>query len=517
MVVALACWPAVAGLAQELLPDGTLVLRPEDCSRLAASQGINVRAAERFLRSQRRGIDVARTGHYPTLDLTASIVRQAPTISIGPGISFPHESKELHALLSQPVFDGGMTKLNVAMARIDSQIAEYDLQRARGIAALLAQEAAYEVLRAQEMLQVTLYSLTSLTEHLRVAADRYTEGHVAYFDVVAAEAQVAGAKQQLTSAEARVERAKVDLKTLLDLDLDQELEVREGLKPRPPDMEVEDMVKIAVCMRADFDSARKAAERMAAESYYPLVADLPQIGLFADYRRGTAFFSLPKDQVTYGVQGTFSIFDGGLGRHQRRQYREKVEAAKLQAEGLADQVVQQASHAYIAVEEQEEIIASAEAAEVTARTQLRISALRYENDVATGQEVLDSQAVLALAQATVVDAEYEYNLAAMRLQLAMGVIGSRLVGTVDWGRGLKCYVYDRYGEGRAALWAEEGEWRVRLASGGQRLKLRPLDKPERRLKGSVTFRLTEDPARLTAPGLDGAELLALLQSATVEG
>ena len=526
IVALLACWAGGAAVAQEATAEGALVLRPEDCARLAVVNGLNVRAAEQFLKGQRRGIDVARTGYFPTLGLTGSVTRQAPTVEINipsggggaGGISFPAESREVRALVDQPVFDGGLTKLNVALARIDSQIAEYSLDHARDVAALLAQEAAHEVLRAQQMLQVALYALTSLTEHLRVASDRYTEGNVAYFDVVSAEAQVAAAKQQLTSAEARVERAKVDLKTLLNMDLDQEIEVREGVKPQAPDIDVEDMAKIGVCMRPDFDSARKAVERVTAESFYPMVADLPRLGLYADYRHGTAFFTSPKDQVTYGLQGSMSIFDGGLGHEQRRQYREKLEMAKLQAESLADEVVQQVALADIAVEEQKDIIGNAEAAEGKARAQLRMSALRYENDVATGQEVLDSQAALALAQASVVDAEYEQNLAIMRLSLAMGVIGGRLVGSVDWGQGLKCYVYDRNGEGRAAMWAEEGERRLRLTTGGKRLKLRPLDKPERILKDAVVaLKLTKDPARLISPGLDGAGLRALLQSAVVEG
>ncbi|MFQ6131751.1 MAG: TolC family protein [Armatimonadota bacterium] len=515
IVVAVACWAATAG-AQDLAGDGTLVLRPEDCSRLAAVNGLSVRAAEHFLKSQRRGIDIARAGRYPTVSLSGTITRQAPTISLGPGISFPDESKELHAIVGQPLFDGGLTRLNETIARIDTQMASYDLRRARGIAALLAQEAAYEVLRAQEALGVTLYALTSLTEHLRVASDRFTEGHVAYFDVVSAETQVAAAKQQLTSAEARVERAEVDLKTLLDLDLDREIQVESGRTPRAPDMDVEDMAKIGLCMRADFDSARKAVERAAAESYYPLTADLPRFDLFADYRRGTAFFSLPKDQVTYGIQGSISVFDGRQGHHERRWYRERLEAAKLQAEQQADLVVQQIAKAYIATQEQQEIIDSARVAEIGAQWQLRISAMRYENDIATGQEVLDSQAALELAQAAVVDAEHEYNLAVMRLQLAMGVIASLPVGTADWGQGLKCYVYDCRGEGRAAMWAEEGKVRVRLATGGKLLRLRPLDKPERKLKGAATFSLSEDPVRLISPGVDGAQLLALLQSAKIE-
>ncbi len=517
-----------SGWAQPESDDLPLIVTPEDCARIAGADSLQVRAAWRRFLDATRGIDVAKAGRIGALGVTGSISRQIPSVSIpvgeengagvGGAISFPDETKEVHVVGGQPIFDGGLAALNTTLARIDRQAAASQFRQVQGVAALNAYEAAYRVLRAKQMLRVALFAVTSYMEHLRTASERFAGMTVSRLDVAAAEAQVAQARQALASAEAEIERAETELKTILDVDLDRTVDVREGADLQPPDLAVEDMARIGVAFREDFDAVLRGVQRTAGEAYYPVVADLPRVEGFADYRHGTSFFSLPKDQFTIGFQGSFSLFDGGLGKAERRQYRERLEAAKLDAEYQGRVVTEQVAMAYTAVEEQEQILESAGVAERAARTELEIASLRYAEEMDVGGVVLDAQARVAAGQSAVVNGQYEYNLANVRMLLAMGVIGAHRVGSVELHPDLMIHVYDRRGVGRAAIWwTGDGEARLVLNTRRERLKVRPLAERERILEGAnARFKVTDEPVRVTAAKADGPRLYELLSGARVE-
>jgi outer membrane protein TolC len=89
---------------------------------------------------------------------------------------------------------------------------------------------------------------------------------------------------------------------------------------------------------------------------------------------------------------------------------------------VAQAVGAEVADKYVQIDRLKERIAAAEMAERSAREQLRIARLRFEEDVGLGAEVIDAQAAVASAQTDRAQGELELNLVLVGLRAAMGML-----------------------------------------------------------------------------------------------
>ncbi len=163
----------------------------------AYQQRPEVRAAERNRELAQVNIDLARRGNLPTLALNGQW-----NFNLTPTLFNPRRQVfTATAVLSFPVFDGGITRARVAQAREDWQIAEISLQQVKEGVALEVRTAYLNLKDALQRLEVARKGLEQATEALRLARIRYEAGVSPQLEISDAELAYTQAQTNLVNAQ----------------------------------------------------------------------------------------------------------------------------------------------------------------------------------------------------------------------------------------------------------------------------------------------------------------------------
>jgi len=163
----------------------------------AQQQRPEVRAAERNLELAKVNIRVAQRGALPTLALNGQW-----NFNLTPTVFNPRRQIfTATAILSFPVFDGGITRARVAQAREDLDIAEINLQQVKDGVALEVRTAYLNLRDAQQRLEVARKGLEQATEALRLARIRYEAGVSPQLEISDAELAYTQAQTNLVNAQ----------------------------------------------------------------------------------------------------------------------------------------------------------------------------------------------------------------------------------------------------------------------------------------------------------------------------
>jgi outer membrane protein TolC len=120
------------------------------------------------------------------------------------------------------------------------------------------------------------------------------------------------------------------------------------------------------------------------------------------------------------LAATMSLYDGGITRERIREAQlrlQQLQATELQQKQLVELEVRQA---FLNLQSAAEELAGADALVAQAQEALRIANVRFQSGVGTNLEVLNAQTSASQAEASRVQALFNYNLARATLERAVG-------------------------------------------------------------------------------------------------
>jgi multidrug efflux system outer membrane protein len=157
----------------------------------------DVRQAERTLRAANANIGAARAAFFPRISLTASAGTASPTLS---GLFDGGSSAwSFMPQIKLPIFDGGVNRANLAISKVDRDIAVANYEKAiqsafRDVSDALAQRGTLsQRLTAQEAL------VEASTNSYRIYDARYRNGVDSYLSALISQRALYGAQQSLIS------------------------------------------------------------------------------------------------------------------------------------------------------------------------------------------------------------------------------------------------------------------------------------------------------------------------------
>lgn len=438
LVVALALSPAVAQDAAiqppeyvEVNEDSAFVLDPFDAGRWAAERSTDVSIQAQAVPEAEGQLRQARAADRLSVGLSGAALRMGPVqcmeLPLGEGgepVSIEMgRDQMISATVSatQPLYTGGRAELGVDLAREGIDAAALGVEVARESVALGAQQAAYGVLRATQLAGVAATRVTAIAEHVSNAEAMEEAGMVPHFDVVQARTELAQAREDMISAQNGVEQAKAQLRRVLALPQDAELVVVDPTPPQMPDGQRRGLIEAAWGARPEI-AAREAAARIARLNLRLAQRDLrPTVALTGEYARETEDdLGDTCESWQIGIVAEKPILDGGTKAGKVQSARARARSAELQLQRTREEIALEVVQALLSVQEARERIDTAEQGIVEARERRRMAQLRYREGLTTGIEVIDADAALAAAEASLVNAEYDLQLAVTRLRRAIG-------------------------------------------------------------------------------------------------
>ena len=321
-------------------------------------------------------------------------------------------------------------ELQVAQAEAQFKIAEQDL-------ILRVAQAYFDVLIAQDSVQLAETQKTAISEQLEQAKRNFEVGSATITDTLEAQARHDLTGAQEIAARNNLEIKRRALQQLIDAmpsdlaHLGQEFQME---APQPADMEkwVDD---------AQLNSPQLAIAQAGAELADKEVArnrggHYPTVDLVANYSKNTAnggSFGVGSENTSksVGVQLNMPLFQGGAVNSKWREAEANRERARQELENARRNVATHTRQAYLGVASGIAQVKALQQALASSESVLEASKLGQEVGVRTNLDVLNAQQQLYSTRRDLYQAEYNYLISQLRLKASVGSLGEADLSKVN--------------------------------------------------------------------------------------
>lgn len=423
-LVALLLLAAPAAGAAESLQQAWAMALAQDPAVAAAAADADAAAAQ---------LKAARGARLPALEANAGYTRfdTAPSLDVATG-SFAFRSPPIFddddtvmagARLTLPLYAGGSIAAGVAAADHAGRAAQAASRQATADLRLDVANRYVGVLRARHARDAASAAVESLAAHVadvQVMVDRES---VAASDLLAARVALANARQQLLRAANGVQLAQAAYNRRLGQPLDREPDLDERLVEAAADpgaRPLAELLQAAKSGRDELDALDAQAAALAAQSRAERGRVLPQLALTASYDHLETTILDRQDFASVGIGVRWMLFDGGQARARAAALRRQGDAARLRRDDLGTQIELQVREAWLGIGEADARRVAAREAVEQAEENLRISRELYGAGLVTHTQVLDAIALRVAAVNNRDDAQFDAELARLRLARAVG-------------------------------------------------------------------------------------------------
>lgn len=395
---------------------------------LSSYEGIKI-SEENVVQADSR-VDQAWTYVYPRLTAYGAYTRYNDTLppSGGAFLFQPLDQTQASLVLTQPLYTGGRTLAALRAAKTMQDSSRSGLTAAKQEIMLGVADAYYGVIKAQKIVEVSKDSLERMERHKKVtereASTRRTKANVS--SLLRANALVEQARINLILAEdgLKIARRKLALLTRLP-------ENSMFTEPAPltePQGTVESLMETALKYRDDYASSKLNTQ--VAKEFVTVTegGHYPQVYAEAGVRYQDSDPKTAMDATTFygGVRLQIPIFEGGLMKAEVSEARSKQRQAELSAVLFKRNIENEVQEAYINCRTVNAVLETARRQFEYAKGNFDAVESLFAEGLVPSLSVIDAQQALFLAERELTAAAIGQQLAILRLQKSLGVLGKKV-------------------------------------------------------------------------------------------
>jgi len=405
----------------------------EDLYRIALSRSERIKISEEDLFIAERYKDKSMSFLLPRLSAFGEHMRfseeKTSSVSAGSFTIQPKSSSSWGLRLNQSISLGGreITSFRISKKMIESS--RYDLYAVREDYVLKVSESYYDVLKAKKGVDIARANVERLLKYRDEANTRLRVGEVSKTAVLRAEGELSGARSELTRSENLLKLAKVVLARVAGISGSYEIKETEYGGQNSPDigkLDPLDFIKeTAFTERAEIRSVgiqKDIAEdsvSVAKGSYWPSLS-LEGVYMARDENSSSSFLN---DESMYGLlRVDLPLFEGGLRRAEVRTAEAKKRQAEFSLDDLKKNISIEVEGAYLELKTQAGILDSLEDQLRFARDNYDAVTKQFAFGLASSIDVIDANTLLVDSERQLSRAQYNYQLAALRLKRAKGTL-----------------------------------------------------------------------------------------------
>ena len=285
-----------------------------------------------------------------------------------------------------------------------------------------------ELLKARETARSAQDSVARLESQLKVTQAFYDVGLKPRLDVLQAEVDLATAKDSLLQAQNGVDTQIARLNTLLALPLNAPAEYMGKLGYLPFSLALDTCLERAYRNRPDMIIAAKSVEIADKNAAIARSSFFPQIGADFDWSKtgdhpnvdGSPLNPTEYSSWTASVSASMELFNWGETYYSLKQQKDTLRQVQAEADDLRQEVSYEVKARYLKISEAAERIKVARKALEAGKEGYRMAVARYQAQVGTNTDVLDAQARLSYAEASMTQALADYQTSLANLYVAIG-------------------------------------------------------------------------------------------------
>ena len=344
-----------------------------------------------------------------------------PSSSSGAASNPMTQSWDVTVTVSQLIYSGGQVAAAIHIAKYTQDATIYSLRDIVDTTIANVRSQFYAVLLDRAIIEVQEENINLLQSQLTDQQNRFQAGTVPRFNVLQAEVALANARPQLIQARDDYDVALLNLARTLGINTN---ELGGGMPPINPvgvlttDEKPEalnEALQLAQERRPFLKEQREQILIQVENIKVALAGYQPRLTADAGYEmRNDEYSKSLKDYVTgwfYGITGSWNVWDSGATYGRVKQAKAQLEEAKTSYDDAVRQVDVEVQQALDQVQESEDTIVSQTKAIEEAQEALRLATERLTAGAGTQLDVLSAQVALTQSRTTLVQAQYNYNIA----------------------------------------------------------------------------------------------------------
>jgi outer membrane protein len=318
---------------------------------------------------------------------------------------------------SQLLFDFGKTWAATDAAKATAESFRQIVELQKQTIVVNVKTSLFTLLLAKRLVGVNTAALDRALLNLKSAQGFYSVGTQPKSFVTRAEVDVANARVSLIQAQNAVALARVSLNTAMGIAISAPTEVKDILAYEPYQVDSEALVTEALLHRPEYLSIKAQTDSASANVRQKFRNFFPNIVASGTYGGSRAEFN---EIYNYGVQLTWSIFDGGNMIAQYKEAKANLDAFQARVRDTELTVWQDVQQSYLTMISAEQQIGAAQKAVDSAQENFQLSQGRFDAGVANIIELTDAQLALTQAQSAEAQALANYRIAIAQLERAIG-------------------------------------------------------------------------------------------------
>ena len=395
----------------------------KDAVKLAFKNNLNIQIQERETQAKRAGIMQAKSAILPQLNVGAGYTYNDKVLQENIFTGYKNDNL-LTATATQVIYDGGANIANIKQSELNLEVQEAILIATKIDVEFETKRLYFGLLLAYETQRITQELFDQAKAHYDDVKNKFEQGTASKFDLLQSKVQVSKIIPELVKANNAVELIKADLKKLLKLKMDDNLEVKDSLSFSPIELNEPEFLKIAYLnqpqmrIRALGIDINKWAIQVARASNRPQV----NAALDYSYRSNNLNNIINGAHRNWGAGFTVSIpvFDGFSSKAKVDAAKARYEEARMQKDDTREQIAVDMRQAILDLKQAKAIIDYTKDNIGEAKEALRISEVSYDIGEGTNLDILDSQVSLSQVQQNLASSIYDYLMAKAFLDKTMG-------------------------------------------------------------------------------------------------
>ena len=421
---------AIAQEEQEI--DLSQPLTLEQCIQLAVENSTNMRNARINLAIDGLRVKDARARYYPDI-----FVDGRYNFSDALDFGFERENYDLGVSAQYTLWDNGQREANFSQAKERRNATMSRNEQTKHNLIFQVTQAYYNVLKAQELVKVDLEILARSRENTNRVRAFVDAGIQIEADVATAQVREANDELSLLNDQNALEIAMATLPRIMGLDpatlitvaedTDYEL-YRDKGQIEVIELPVEEAIQRAFETRPEFKELQSSINQLEWGLTLARLDRWPQLNAEYNYGVNLDDYLHERENFTdfrsWEVRTTlnFPLFDGGVTKRRVQEAQLSLEQIREDASDLERSIALEVRQAYLNLRRAERAVEISNTQVRNAELSLQVIRGRFEQELSILLELLNAQTEFAQALTNQVRAFYDYKIAQVALQRAMGVI-----------------------------------------------------------------------------------------------
>lgn len=421
---------AIAQEEQEI--DLAQPLTLEQCIQLAVENSTDMRNARINLAIDGLRVKDARARYYPDIFLNGRY-----DFSDAVDFGFERENYDLGVGGQYTLWDNGQREANFSQAKDRRDATLNRNEQTKQNLIFQVTQAYYNVLKAQELVKVDLEILERSRENTNRVRAFVKAGIQIEADVATAQVTEANDELSLLNDQNALEIAMATLPRIMGLDPATLITVAEDTdyalyrdkgQIEAVVLSIEEAIQGAFETRPEFKELQSTIKRLEWDLTLARLSRWPQLNAEYNYNVNLDDYLHERENFTdfrsWEVRTTlnFPIFDGGFRTRRIQEAELSLEQVREDASDLERSVALDVRQAYLNLRRAERAVDISNTQVRNAELSLQVIRGRFEQELSILLELLNAQTEFARALTNQVRAFYDYKIAQVALQRAMGVI-----------------------------------------------------------------------------------------------